>query len=336
MWLIERRTPTEFALRAAVPEGGGGIVMGLALFCAVMAVLWLAGAYRASGFNGLDPVIGGLVVALVSAVSEEILFRGLAFRALCAKVFGTWGALAITSILFGAAHGANPGATLGSSVAVGLEAGLLLGAAYAVTQRLWLPIGLHLGWNFAEATIFGTALSGFQLPPGVIAGKLDGPTILTGGSFGPEASIAAVIVCVLAAAWLLDAHDAVAAHRAADLVGRSGAGSGVILCRITFQPTRATVSTVASRSASTCSTTVRSDRAAAPTDQPKIRPSRKICHDRRPSRIAGASTPRWSRSPRAPQSRASPARPNRETGSRGKISPLPAAPRGRPRARAAI
>jgi hypothetical protein len=80
---------------------------------------------------------------------------------------------------------------------------VLLGAAYAATGRLWLPIGLHFGWNFAEGPIFGAAVSGTGIGSGLIEGKFEGPNILTGGQFGPEASVVAVIVCLAAAPYFL-------------------------------------------------------------------------------------------------------------------------------------
>jgi hypothetical protein len=86
-----------------------------------------------------------------------------------------------------------------SAVAI---AGLLLGAAFALTGRLWLPIGIHIGWNFAEGSLFGTAVSGGQLGGSVIVGKLSGPDILTGGRFGPEASIVTIVVLLMATAFL--------------------------------------------------------------------------------------------------------------------------------------
>jgi uncharacterized protein len=114
-------------------------------------------------------------------------------------VAGTWWALLVTSVLFGAGHAFNPGATVLSSIAIAVEAGVLLAAAYAVTGRLWFPIGLHAAWNFTEGTVFGMSVSGFGATKGLIVGALRGPTILTGGRFGPEASIVAVLVCVSAA-----------------------------------------------------------------------------------------------------------------------------------------
>ncbi len=80
---------------------------------------------------------------------------------------------------------------------------MLLGAAYALTHRLWLPIGLHLGWNFAEGRIFGMSVSGGAAGRSLITGTLRGSNLMTGGAFGPEASIVAVIICLAAAFFLL-------------------------------------------------------------------------------------------------------------------------------------
>jgi len=192
--LIERRQPTELAPIRALPEIASGLGLGLVLFTAVMAVLWAARLYQLSGTGSSPQLISGLVAAVLAGILEEILFRGFLLR-ITSKIVGTWGALLITAALFGLAHAGNPGATLGSSVAIAVEAGLLLGATYTATQRFWLPIGLHIGWNFCEGSIFGMTLSGNVMQPGLIRGSLHGPTLLTGGAFGPEASIIAVVLC---------------------------------------------------------------------------------------------------------------------------------------------
>jgi uncharacterized protein len=199
---IERREPEELLHRAAGREFSYGLTLGICLFATVMLVLWIVGVYHPTGRGSIAPLAAGFLTALLAAVVEEIIFRGFLFR-LTQKLGGMWGALAVTSILFGAAHAANKGATVGSSVAIALEAGVLLGAAYALTQRLWLPIGLHLGWNFAEGSIFGMSVSGGAQKGSLITGELHGKALLTGGAFGPEASIVAVIVCLTAAIYLL-------------------------------------------------------------------------------------------------------------------------------------
>ena len=84
-----------------------------------------------------------------------------------------------------------------------MEAGVLLGAAYAATTRLWLPIGLHVGWNFTEGSLFGMSVSGGTATGGLVRGSLNGPQILTGGQFGPEASIVAVIISLAVSLYFI-------------------------------------------------------------------------------------------------------------------------------------
>lgn len=198
---IERRRATELIARAGVAEFFAGLALGFALFTALMCLLWVFGVYHPSAWGSVAPLALGFIFALVTAILEELLFRGFLFR-LIARLAGTWGALALTSAVFGLAHAFNPGATVASSAAIALEAGILLGAAYAFTQRLWLPIGLHLAWNFTEGSIFGMSVSGFSAKGALIAGNLRGPQSLTGGEFGPEASILAVVLCLAVAIFL--------------------------------------------------------------------------------------------------------------------------------------
>src|SRR5262249_17997968 len=112
-------------------------------------------------------------------------------------------ALAVSAVLFGLAHAANPGATWVSSLAIALEAGILLGAAFALTRNLWFPIGFHFSWKFFEGPVYGTAISGATLPSSLITAQVTGPRILTGGSFGPEAGVPAMLTCLAAAIVLI-------------------------------------------------------------------------------------------------------------------------------------
>jgi hypothetical protein len=85
-------------------------------------------------------------------------------------------------------HLLNPDASLWGAIAIAVEAGGILAAAYAATRNLWIPIGVHFGWNFAEAGIFGTEVSGNGKNDGLLHGVTSGSTLLTGGKFGSEAS----------------------------------------------------------------------------------------------------------------------------------------------------
>ena len=198
---MERRAAGELAPRPI--QGAAGMALGLALFSSVFGLLHLIGVAhwlgRAARFD-VVPALGG---AILAAVGEELAFRGGLFR-LLEERFGTMTGLAVSAALFGLLHGLNPGATITSTVAIALEAGVLLAAAYALTRSLWFPIGLHLGWNFTEGGIFGASISGGAAGgKGIFSVSLTGPTLLTGGKFGPEASVVAIAVCLAVAGALL-------------------------------------------------------------------------------------------------------------------------------------
>lgn len=197
----ERRTAEELSMSKAVPQLLGGSLIGFALFAAVYAVLFAYGAVAFHGWNGLQGIAMAAASSLLAGVAEEAIFRGAVYR-LFEEGFGTFVAIVFSGALFGLIHAANRGATLESTAAIALEAGILLAAAYLVTRSLWLPIGLHFGWNFTEGGIFGAAVSGGQ-SQGLVNATLGGPQLLTGGTFGPEASVAAVGVCLVAAIVML-------------------------------------------------------------------------------------------------------------------------------------
>jgi membrane protease YdiL (CAAX protease family) len=199
---IEGRRPPELAGLLSLKEFFGGIALGVVLFSAVIAVLWLVRVYHLQGRGTTAGLGAGALAALLAATVEETLIRGFLFR-IVQMLGGTWIALLISSAFFGAAHAFNPGATVTSSVAIALEAGMLLAAAYVLTGRLWFPMGLHAGWNFSEGSLYGLSVSGFTPTNALTVGNLSGPVILTGGAFGPEASIVAVVLCFSVAILLL-------------------------------------------------------------------------------------------------------------------------------------
>jgi hypothetical protein len=110
--------------------------------------------------------------------------------------------LVISAVVFGFLHLIYPNATLVAAVAIALEAGILLAAAYVLTRRLWLAIGIHFAWNFTQGGIFGVAVSGNQAR-GLLQSTLTGPELLSGGAFGAEASLFAILVCLAAGVYLL-------------------------------------------------------------------------------------------------------------------------------------
>ncbi|MGH8287560.1 MAG: lysostaphin resistance A-like protein [Steroidobacteraceae bacterium] len=197
---LERRATRELAPRAL--QAMAGVVLGVALFSSVFGLLHVAGVARWEGISARFDVVPMLAASILAAIGEELAFRGGLFRIL-EESSGTAVALALSAALFGLLHGLNPGATIISTAAVALEAGVLLAAAYVLTRNLWFPIGLHLGWNFTEGGIFGVSVSGGAAGKGIFSVSLAGPTLLTGGQFGPEASLIAIAVCLTVAVALL-------------------------------------------------------------------------------------------------------------------------------------
>ena len=182
------------SLQGAPARFSRGFLVGAGLLSAVTGTLWLCGAYHVVGLGaGAHARALGHAALLffLVAVFEEVLFRGILFR-LLERGLGTWVALAVSALLFGFLHFANPGATLLSALALALEAGVLLAASYVATRSLWLPIGLHTAWNFLEGPVYGAPVSGVGLPS-LLEASFDGPWWLTGGAFGPEAGLPATL-----------------------------------------------------------------------------------------------------------------------------------------------
>jgi uncharacterized protein len=190
---LEHRGVAELSGCGAARDLTVGFAIGVLLFGIVMSALLGLGVASVTTNEDLKAVPFALAAVIIAAVFEELLFRGVLFR-IVEEGLGSWITLALTAGLFGAAHGLNRGATLLSDVAIALEAGVLLGAAYMYSRRLWLPIGLHTGWNFTEGGIFGASVSGGKAG-GALASHFHGADILTGGQFGPEASLVAVALC---------------------------------------------------------------------------------------------------------------------------------------------
>jgi membrane protease YdiL (CAAX protease family) len=193
---IERRPVVELALRDAPPAFGKGFLVGAALFSATILVLWAMGVYSVIAVFGVHALVAPLMSALAAGFIEELVFRGVLFRIVEESV-GSWLALGVTALAFGLLHAFNPGATWVSTLAIALEAGVLLAAVYMYSRRLWTCIGLHCAWNFAEGGVFGASVSGSKAG-GLLAARFQGPDILTGGKFGPEASVVAVLICLAA------------------------------------------------------------------------------------------------------------------------------------------
>lgn len=227
-WVVRRtehREPTELAAAGSVVRTGRGVLIGFAMCAAVIVNIAFLDGYHVNGLGSVTGALALLGFMSAAAVGEELLFRGVLFRVVEERT-GTWIALLLTGALFGLVHLANPDADLWGATAIAVEAGFMLAACYAATRNLWVPIGLHFGWNFALGGIFSASVSGNGASEGLLDTTMSGSDLVTGGEFGPEGSlytVAAGVVLTLVFLWL--------AHRRGHIVPRRGRTAGATVSR---------------------------------------------------------------------------------------------------------
>ncbi|WP_051571739.1 CPBP family intramembrane glutamic endopeptidase [Cryptosporangium arvum] len=197
-WLtrtVEGRTTVDELPSAGTWTGlRRGVLIGSAAFTTTMLLIGMFGGWDHVGGGSFGGMLISFGAMTSVAVNEELLFRGVIFRILEERV-GSVVAIAASSLLFGLVHLVNPGATLWGTLAIGIEGGTMLAAAYVLTRSLWLGIGLHFAWNFVGGGLFGVTVSGAaEEDTSLLHTTLGGPEALTGGGFGPEASVFALVV----------------------------------------------------------------------------------------------------------------------------------------------
>jgi membrane protease YdiL (CAAX protease family) len=191
---IEKRAVSELALPGMGRQLGIGLLIGAGLYAACELVLIALGIYRIEGLNPWKFMIPAIAMAISSGVYEELLFRGVVFRSV-ETWLGSWAALVVSSLVFGLTHLANANGTLEGALFIAVEAGILLAAAFMLTRRLWLSMGFHVAWNYTQSAIFSSIVSGNEAAQGLIRSTIKGPDYLTGGDFGVESSVLALVLC---------------------------------------------------------------------------------------------------------------------------------------------
>lgn len=162
-----------------------GLIFGLEIglgWARVSGFAWTSGTW----LSALGWALGWLLLYLAVGFYEELLSRGYHFQNLEEGLNTGWAVL-ISSAFFGIMHLFNPNANWISTLGITL-AGAYFAFTYLRTRRLWLPAGIHFGWNFFLGTVAGFPVSGmdsFHL----IELELGGPALWTGGKFGPEAGL---------------------------------------------------------------------------------------------------------------------------------------------------
>jgi len=193
--LFEGYTLPELSFRKWKRELGAGMLLGALLMLVCFIIIYFAGGFTFEGWRSPLIILTWMGFWISAAFWEELAFRAIIFR-ITEDWLGSLAALAISALMFGFIHGANPNASLFSSVAISIEAGILLGACYMLTQRLWLVIGIHFTWNFVQGSILDVPVSGNEVK-GIIKTEEVGNDFLTGGDFGLETSIITLAFCTL-------------------------------------------------------------------------------------------------------------------------------------------
>ncbi len=215
-------------------ELGQGVLIGGGMMTIIFVTEYSLGLVTLSFkplslYEGMHLFGASIVIFVLGAFGEELLFRGYLFQTM---VEGTGKIIAVVvfASFFGYAHASNPNITFFSLVNVAL-AGVWLSLAYFKTRTLWFPIALHFSWNFFQNHIFSFPVSGIQFQKfqlGVLTQS--GPVWLTGGSFGPEGGALATLMLVVAGifiyfsdwitlsekAWTVERWNAMKAESAAD------------------------------------------------------------------------------------------------------------------------
>jgi membrane protease YdiL (CAAX protease family) len=187
LWL-NRRSAENLLLGLAGGAGSAALVLTPAL---------LAGAAHLTPTPADQPTVGTIIFVSIllaaGSIGEELFFRGYGFQELLAAV-GPWATVVPVGVIFALLHGSNPGATW-FSTANTAGFGILFGYAYLRSRDLWLPIGLHFGWNFT-LPLFGVNVSGLRMKVTGYEMSWTAGSLWSGGEYGPEASILTSVVLV--------------------------------------------------------------------------------------------------------------------------------------------
>ena len=201
---IDRKTVVSLGLRpglaAALDIGFGFLLSGLmagAVFAAMAAPGLITGIrFTATGWSIVGVLAGPLLITAIVGYWEELVFRGYLLQNM-AEGLGMRRAVVMSCLLYGLVHAANPNAGLLSTAIIVLF-GYLRIYGYLGTGQLWLSMGMHWGWNFFQGSVFGYAASGHTEAQTLIAHEAVAADWLSGGAFGPEASVLTIPVVVLA------------------------------------------------------------------------------------------------------------------------------------------
>ncbi|WP_438444698.1 lysostaphin resistance A-like protein [Gorillibacterium sp. sgz5001074] len=200
-WSMGVKQPLPLACRRL----GEGMGWGVLLITISFAGIGAAGGYRLIDAGVRAGEGGGLAVwfllFIFVAINEELMTRGYV-QGLIRYHYGPWPAVAVTSLLFASLHLGNDDILQNPVPLLELfAAGVLLGVSREVSGGLWMPIGLHLTWNFFQGNVYGFAVSGKPVES-FIRLEARGAEWLSGGGFGAEGSLITLLVTA-AGTWMV-------------------------------------------------------------------------------------------------------------------------------------
>jgi hypothetical protein len=200
MKIFDRRPLSDIGLQTNSASGWNfliGLLLGGGSAALMLAAPLLAGTGhlvpRENSTFSWPSLIFYLAALSLAAAGEEMIFRGYAFQLLVEKM-GPFATVLPVGVIFGVSHSANPHASL-LAVANTILWGILLGCAFLRSRDLWLPIGLHFGWN-AVLPLFGVNLSGLTIEVSRYFYRWDLLPIWSGGDYGPEGGLLTTIFAV--------------------------------------------------------------------------------------------------------------------------------------------
>lgn len=201
---IDKKSFVSYGLvwdRAAVLDIIAGVVNSAIVMAVVYYTMLWSGLIEFNGFSwwmeapgdgvtftsdAIPVILKVLFILTIVAWWEELAFRGVILQNMMEGMNLMWATI-LSSLMFGFVHYGNPNATILSSLLIAVITFQII-YSYVKTGQLWLPVGIHLGWNFFQGSIFGFGVSG-QETPSLISQTQVGPELWTGGAFGPEASL---------------------------------------------------------------------------------------------------------------------------------------------------
>jgi membrane protease YdiL (CAAX protease family) len=198
---LEGRSLASIGLRCKhIPRDvGRGMLVSAGIMSLTVLLLACLGMYQPISLcapTAIVALITSIIASVSAPINEEIFFRGTLFRHL-EQYTGSWLALLTSGLIFGLGHSWRPYATWHSSLFLAVDVGFLCAGLYILTRSLWVSMGMHFAWNVCEELIYGLPNSGGAPHVSLLHAIVRGPAWLTGGNFGPEASVIPFVICLL-------------------------------------------------------------------------------------------------------------------------------------------